>query len=51
MEDLLDAPLDLLAVLQDVAAHADVLLDRHVAEETVVLRHEAYAAPQDLIRA
>ena len=51
LEHLLDPPLDLLAVGQDVAAHADVLPDRHVGEQALVLRHEADAAAQDLVGA
>ena len=50
-EHRLDPALDLAAVLQDVAAHPDVLLDRHVGEQAPVLRHETDAAPQDLVGA
>ena len=49
LEDFVDALLDGVAVLQDVAAHPHVLGDRHVGEEAAVLRHEADAAVEHLV--
>ena len=48
---VVDPTLHLAPVVEDVAAHPQVLAHRHVGEQAAVLRHEADAAVQDLVGA
>ena len=47
--DLVDAPVYRSLVTQDEAAHAQVFEHAHVREQTLILRHETQASPENLV--